>query len=47
MAISIPQHSLHQWVVSAQFDPALFAIYTVGCFSSPSLTCSTRPPRRC
>ncbi len=35
MAISVPQHSLHQWVVSAQFDPALFAIYTVGCFQLP------------
>ena len=35
MAISVPQHSLHQWVVSAHFDPALFAIYTVGCFQLP------------
>ena len=35
MAISVPQHSLHQWVVSAQFDPAVFAIYTVGCFQFP------------
>ena len=44
---AILPHSLHRWVVSAQFDPALFAIYTVGCFQLPSLTCSTRPPRRC
>jgi O-antigen/teichoic acid export membrane protein len=35
MAISVPQHSLHQWVVSAHFDPTLFAIYTVGCFQLP------------
>jgi len=35
MAISVPQHSLHQWVVSAHFDPALFAIYAVGCFQFP------------
>ena len=35
MAVSVPQHSLHQWVVSAHFDPALFAIYTVGCFQLP------------
>ncbi|HET9156645.1 MAG TPA: lipopolysaccharide biosynthesis protein [Myxococcaceae bacterium] len=35
MAISVPQHSLHQWVVSAHFDPAAFAIYTVGCFQLP------------
>ena len=35
LAVSVPQHSFHQWVVSAQFDPALFAIYTVGCFQLP------------
>jgi len=35
LAVSVPQHSFHQWVVSARFDPALFAIYTVGCFQLP------------
>jgi O-antigen/teichoic acid export membrane protein len=35
LAVSVPQHSFHQWVVSALFDPALFAIYTVGCFQLP------------
>ncbi len=35
LAVSVPQHSFHQWVVSAQFDPALFAIYSVGCFQLP------------
>ena len=32
LAMSVPQHSFHQWVVSARFDPAVFAIYVVGCF---------------
>jgi len=35
MALSVPQHSFHQWVVSARFDPTLFAIYAVGCFQLP------------
>ncbi|HEY1907066.1 MAG TPA: lipopolysaccharide biosynthesis protein [Myxococcaceae bacterium] len=35
LAVSVPQHSFHQWVVSARFDPALFAIYAVGCFQLP------------
>ena len=35
LAMSVPQHSFHQWVVSARFDPAIFAIYVVGCFQLP------------
>src|SRR5262249_49683925 len=35
LAMSVPQHSFHQWVISARFDPALFAIYAVGCFQLP------------
>ena len=35
LAMSVPQHSFHQWVVSARFDPAVFAIYVVGCFQLP------------
>ncbi|HTS79491.1 MAG TPA: oligosaccharide flippase family protein [Myxococcaceae bacterium] len=35
LAVSVPQHAFHQWVVSARFDSALFAIYTVGCFQLP------------
>jgi len=35
LAMSVPQHAFHQWVVSARFDPAVFAIYAVGCFQLP------------
>ena len=35
LAMSVPQHSFHQWVVSARFDPAVFAIYVVGCLQLP------------
>ena len=35
MAMSVPQHSFHQWVISARFDPSVFAVYAVGCFQLP------------
>ena len=34
-AIIIPQQQFHQYFVSAQVSPALFAIYAVGCFQLP------------
>lgn len=33
--LSIPQQYAHQFVVSSQLGPALFAIYAVGCFQLP------------
>ena len=35
LAMAVPQHSFHQWVISARFGPAVFAVYVVGCFQLP------------
>lgn len=35
MLVAMPQQQFHQYVVSVSSDPAMFAIYAVGCFNLP------------
>jgi len=35
MLLAMPQQQFHQYVVSVSSDPAVFAIYAVGCFNLP------------
>lgn len=35
MVLGLPSYFAHEWIVSAQLGPALYAIYAVGCFQVP------------
>ncbi|MGI5862713.1 MAG: lipopolysaccharide biosynthesis protein [Myxococcales bacterium] len=35
VALAVPQQAFHQWVVSSNLSPALFAVYAVGIFQVP------------
>lgn len=35
MLLAMPQQQFHQYVVAAATDPAVFAVYAVGCFNLP------------
>lgn len=35
VALAVPQQAFHQWVVSSNLSPALFAVYAVGVFQVP------------